>query len=205
MYTLQEILSIIEQNKLFVLETIGAIFTLWCVFLASKNKIANWPISMIATVVYFFVFYINHLFSDAYLQVIFLFIQAYGWWYWSSLNKNRKEKVISSIPNKTLLILSVTSLIGYLAWYKVYININLNARTPAIDALCTIISLSALFMQAIHWLENWIIWILVDLIYVPMYIYSEQYITAILYSLLIILAIKGYFDWKKILIKPEST
>lgn len=201
----EEISLFIEQNKLIALETLGAILTLWCVFLAAKNKIANWPISMIATVVYFFVFYINHFFSEAYLQVVFLFVQGYGWWYWSGWNKNRKEKAISRIPNRTFAILFITSLIAYILWYNIYININLNARTPAIDALCTIISLAALFMQAKHWLENWILWILVDTIYVPMYIYGSQNITAILYFLLIILAIKGYYDWRKLLHTSKST
>ncbi len=197
MSMLQEIWLFIEQNKLFLLEILGAILTLWCVYLAAKNNIANWPISMIASVVYFFVFYINHFFSEAYLQIIFLIVQSYGWYYWSSFNKNKTEKTISHIQFRTLFIITIITAIAYFIWYNVYININLNARTPAIDALCTILSLSALFMQAKHWIENWLIWILVDLIYVPMYINGDQWVTAILYFLLIILAIKGYYDWKK--------
>lgn len=198
---LQEILLFIEQNKLFALEILGAILTLWCVYLAAKNKISNWPISMIASVVYFFVFYINHFFSEAYLQIVFLIVQSYGWWYWSRFNKNRAEKAISRVHLRTMIIITIISALAYFVWYNVYINININARTPAIDALCTILSLTALYMQAKHRLENWLIWILVDLIYVPMYINGGQIITAVLYFLLIILAIKGYFDWKRILYK----
>ncbi len=196
---LQEILLLIEQKKLLVLEFLGAVLTLLCVYLAAKNKISNWPISMIASIVYFFVFYTNRLFSDAYLQVVFLFVQAYGWWYWSTLNKNRKEKTISKIPQKSFFVLLIVTIAAYFIWYNVYIKINLNARTPAVDALCTVLSLAALYMQAKHWLENWLLWIVVDLIYVPMYIYGDQNITAALYTLLIILAVKGFSDWKIIL------
>jgi len=52
-------------------------------------------------------------------------------------------------------------------------------------------------MQAKHWIENWLVWIFVDLIYVPLYALSDQIVTGGLYVVLIILAIKGYLDWKK--------
>jgi nicotinamide mononucleotide transporter len=79
-----------------------------------------------------------------------------------------------------------------------YKKFNPTARIPEIDALTTIMSLTALYMQVKHWIENWIVWIVVDLIYIPMYIYGNQIITAVLYVLLIAIAIKGYFDWKRI-------
>lgn len=196
---IEHILSIFEQNQLIVLEIIAAILTIWCVILAAKNKISNWPVSMIASVFYFLIFYKNHFFSDAYLQIAFLIFQTYGWWYWSRLNPSKKEKEITHIPPKFTFKLFVLTTIAYVLWLFFYKKINPTARIPEIDALTTVISLAALYMQVKHWVENWIVWIIVDLIYIPMYIHGENIVTAILYGLLVSIAIKGYFDWKKIL------
>jgi nicotinamide mononucleotide transporter len=195
---IEKILSIFVQNRIFILEIIAATLTVWCVLLAATNKILNWPISMIASIFYFVIFFENHFFSDAYLQIAFLIFQTYGWWYWSNFNPSKKEKEISKIQKNQMLKLLFVSGFLYVIWLYCYKKFNPTARIPEIDALTTIMSLTALYMQVKHWIENWIVWIVVDLIYIPMYIYGNQIITAVLYVLLIAIAIKGYFDWKRI-------
>lgn len=195
---IEKIFSLFEQNQILMLEIIAALLTIWCVLLAAKNKILNWPVSMISSIFYFVIFFENRFFSDAYLQIAFLLFQSYGWWYWSNLNPSKKEKEISNIHKPQALKLLIVSSLLYLIWLFIYKKINPTARIPEIDALTTIMSLTALYMQVKHWIENWIVWIIVDLIYIPMYIYGKQYITAILYLLLIAIAVKGYFDWKRI-------
>ncbi len=200
---IEKIFSLFEQNQMLMLEIIAALLTIWCVLLAAKNKILNWPVSMIASVFYFVIFFENRFFSDAYLQIAFLLFQSYGWWYWSNLNPSKKEKEISNIQRLQGFKLFIASSLLYIIWLFIYKKINPTARIPEIDALTTIMSLTALYMQVKHWIENWIVWIIVDLIYIPMYIYGKQYITAILYLLLIAIAVKGYFDWKRI--SPKQT
>jgi nicotinamide mononucleotide transporter len=195
---IEKILSIFVQNRIFILEIIAATLTVWCVLLAATNKILNWPISMIASIFYFVIFFENHFFSDAYLQIAFLIFQTYGWWYWSNFNPSKKEKEISKIQKHQMIKLLFVSGFLYVIWLYCYKKFNPTARIPEIDALTTIVSLTALYMQVKHWIENWIVWIVVDLIYIPMYIYGNQIITAVLYVLLIAIAIKGYFDWKRI-------
>lgn len=195
---IEKILSIFVQNRIFTLEIIAATLTVWCVLLAATNKILNWPISMIASIFYFVIFFENHFFSDAYLQIAFLIFQTYGWWYWSSFNPSKKEKEISKIQKHQMIKLFIVSGFLYVIWLYCYKKFNPTARIPEIDALTTIVSLTALYMQVKHWIENWIVWIVVDLIYIPMYIYGNQIITAVLYVLLIVIAIKGYSDWKRI-------
>ena len=195
---IEKILSIFVQNRIFILEIIAATLTVWCVLLAATNKILNWPISMIASIFYFVIFFENHFFSDAYLQIAFLIFQTYGWWYWSNFNPSKKEKEISKIQKHQMIKLFIVSGFLYVIWLYCYKKFNPTARIPEIDALTTIMSLTALYMQVKHWIENWIVWIVVDLIYIPMYIYGNQIITAVLYVLLIAIAIKGYFDWKRI-------
>jgi len=189
--------SIIMTISLWIPESVGAILTVWCVYLATKNNIINWPISILASIVYFYVFYQNHYFSDAYLQIIFIHFQFYGWWFWSKMNPSKQEHQINKISRSNILILTIISALIYMIWLHYYKIINPTARIPEIDAFTTIISLTALFMQAKRWIENWIVWIAVDIIYVPMYIYGEQYITACLYAFLAIMAIYGFKEWQK--------
>ena len=183
--------------SLWIPESFGAILTVWCVYLATQNKIINWPISILASIVYFYVFYQNHFFSDAYLQLVFVLFQLYGWWFWSKLNPSKQLQQISKIDRKSRLFLAVISVLLYGIWLHFYKIINPTARIPEIDSLTTIISLTALYMQAQRWIENWIIWVIVDIIYVPMYISGEQYITAFLYGFLAIMAIYGHKEWQK--------
>jgi nicotinamide mononucleotide transporter len=183
--------------SLWIPESVGAILTVWCVYLATQNKIANWPISILASIVYFYVFYQNHFFSDAYLQLVFVLFQLYGWWFWSKLNPSKQQQQISKIDRKSIIFLTIISVLLYGIWLHFYKIINPTARIPEVDALTTIISLTALYMQAKRWVENWIIWVIVDIIYVPMYIYGEQHITACLYGFLAIMAIYGFKEWQK--------
>lgn len=183
--------------SLWIPESVGAILTVWCVYLATQNRITNWPISILASIVYFYVFYQNHFFSDAYLQLVFVLFQLYGWWFWSKLNPSKQLQQISKINRKSKIFLTVISVLLYAIWLHFYRIINPTARIPEIDSLTTIISLAALYMQAKRWIENWIIWIIVDIIYVPMYISGEQYITACLYGFMSIMAIYGFKEWQK--------
>ncbi len=189
--------------SLWLPESVGAMLTVWCVYLAAQNKIINWPISILASSVYFYVFYQNHFFSDAYLQIVFVLFQLYGWWFWSNLNPSKQLQNISKIDGKSIILLIVISAVLYATWLHFYKTINPTARIPEIDALTTVISLTALYMQAKRWIENWIIWVVVDIIYVPMYIYGDQKITACLYSFLTIMAIYGFKEWQKQLLREQ--
>ncbi len=198
-----EILNYISEQPIFrmlwfhYLEAIAALLSLWCVYLAAKNHILNWPIAMLASILYFFVFYQNRFFSESYLQVIFFLFQAYGWWFWSSLNKSKSEKKIENIPPKTALKTTLVFFIAYGIWVFIYLRINPNAQMPYLDTFLTVLSVTGLWMQAHRWIENWFLWILADICYAPMFYWGKSYITAALYGVFIALAIKGYLMWRK--------
>lgn len=179
-----------------LIEGIASLLSLACVILAAQNKIANWPVAILASLVYAYVFYQNRFFSETYLQFIFIGFQSYGWWFWSSLNPQKTEKSIQHTPRNYRLLLSLGFSVFYLTWFFIYIRINPDARLPLLDCFLTAVSITALFMQAKRWIENWYLWILADILYVPMFIMGDQYITASLYFIFIGLATKGYFMWK---------
>lgn len=183
------------------LEWCGVISGILCVWLAAKNKILNWPVAVISVLIYIFIFYESKLYADMGLQVYFLGMNAYGWYFWS---RNRKtaapETPVSRITSREVLlsiagILLFTLLLGFL------LRENTDAAFPFIDSFCTACSLIAQIFLARKVLENWLIWIFVDVIYVGVYAAKHLFPTALMYSLYVYIAWMGYREWKKTIVK----
>lgn len=179
-----------------LLETFGVITGILCVYLAAKNNIWSWPIAMISVVIYIFIFLEAKLYADTGLQFYFLLMNLYGWYFWSRKSENQKKVPISAIKKKeialSLIAVSVfTAGLGYL------LKQGTDASFPFIDSFCTACSLVAQIFLARKVMENWLIWIFVDLIYVGVYLAKDLHLTAGMYALYIYIAAIGYIDWRK--------
>ena len=178
-----------------LLEIFAAITGLLAVYLTAKQIIWCWPVALINTILYTIVFYQSSLFADTGLQVFYFFSSIYGWFYW----KKNDVKVLSPIKRiatqeyfwGSIFIFFSFLILGF--GLKKYTQ----ASMPLLDSFCVAMSLCAQIFMARRRLENWLIWISVDFIYVGLFIFKELYLTAILYALFIIIAIAGYIDWKK--------
>lgn len=190
---LQSLSNQFQQTSL--LEWVGTISGFICIYLAAKENIWNWPVSIISVLAYSIVFYESKLYGDAVLQFYFLSTAFYGWYYWLK-KKTAKEKPVERISGKQWLyivggILILTVLLGlFLSKYT-------DTDVPYIDGFCTAMSFAAQLLMTRKILQNWILWIVVDICYVPLYIHKHLSLTAVLYFVLIILAIIGYLDWRK--------
>lgn len=195
--------SWIQQIPMSMLETVGFFTGVACVVLAGFNSIWNWPIAMISTLAYMIFFNQYHLYSDAGLQVLFLFMQIYGWAVWS---KKSTEKQTISILNKSQLFYTLWIIVGTtLVWGLLLPKIKPEQIYPFWDAVTTCISISAIILQAQKKIENWLLWILADLLYIPLYLKQKMMLTALLYVIFLILAVWGAWKWKKSLQKERST
>jgi nicotinamide mononucleotide transporter len=145
-----------------LLEVIGVITGLLCVYLAAKNVIWNWPIAIISVGIYIFIFFDSHLFADMGLQVYFLITNIYGWYFWSK-NAASKEKTPVLRIKKTEVLLSVLAIIIFTFLLGSVLKYT-TASYPFIDSFSTAGSLVAQLFLARKVLENWLIWIFVDII-----------------------------------------
>ncbi|MDB5159327.1 MAG: nicotinamide mononucleotide transporter [Mucilaginibacter sp.] len=182
-----------QQQSL--LEVIGVITGLLCVYLAAKNIIWNWPFAIISVVIYIFIFFNSHLFADMGLQFYFLATNIYGWYYWSKKPASEDKTPVMRIQRKEGLlsvaaVIVFTFLLGSVLKYT-------TASYPYLDSFCTACSLVAQFFLARKVLENWLIWVFVDVIYVGVYIYKDLHLTAVMYAIYVAIALMGYFDWKR--------
>lgn len=178
-----------------LLETTGVITGILCVYLAAKNKILNWPFAIISVIIYIFIFWDAKLYADMGLQVYFLIMNFYGWYYWS--RKDSKEKTpVTSITAKEIALSSI-GIIVFTAGLGFFLYKGTDASFPFIDSFCTACSLVAQIFLARKVMENWLIWIFVDLIYVGVYIAKDLHLTAGMYALYIFIAAMGYMEWRR--------
>src|SRR5471030_353097 len=178
-----------------LLEVIGVITGLLCVYLAAKNIIWNWPLAIISVAIYIFIFFDSHLFADMGLQVYFLITNIYGWYFWSKKPSSDKKTPVMRIK-KNELVLSVLTIIIFTFFLGSVLKYT-TASYPFIDSFCTACSLVAQIFLARKVLENWLIWIFVDIIYVGIYIFKGLDLTAVMYAIYVAIALLGYIDWKK--------
>ena len=177
------------------IEIVAAVFGVISVFLSVRQNIWSWPTAIVNVGLYVFVFYESKLYADTGLQVIYVVLNAYGWYHWLYGGKNRTELPVSRTSPRlgAFLVglgLAGTALIGTLLAQKT------DAALPYMDAMTTSTSLVAQWMMTRKLLENWIVWVSVDVIYIGMYIYKSLYVTAALYLVFLILSAMGYFQWR---------
>ena len=178
-----------------LLETSGVITGTLCVYLAAKNKIWSWPFAIISVIIYIFIFWDAKLYADMGLQVYFLMMNFYGWYFWSQKNENEKTPV-SSITGREVMF-SITGIIGFTVGLGYFLYIDTDASFPFIDSFCTACSIVAQVFLARKVMENWLIWIFVDVIYVGVYMVKDLHLTAGMYALYIYIAVMGYVQWRR--------
>jgi len=177
------------------LEWLGTLTGFLCVYLAAKQHIWNWPISIISVGSYAILFYEAKLYGDTVLQFYFLSTAIYGWYYWIKRREEKKKPIVKASGNQIFLcllaIIVLTISIGYLLDSKT------NSDVPYIDAFCTSVSFVAQFLMTRKILQNWLLWVFVDICYIPLYIHKDLMLTAVLYFVFAVIAWNGYRDWQK--------
>ncbi|WP_345212822.1 nicotinamide riboside transporter PnuC [Mucilaginibacter gynuensis] len=177
------------------IEMAGFVTGLACVYLAAKNNIWNWPFAIVNVSIYIFIFFKAHLFADMYLQVYFLWMNIYGWYYWSHKPGAALKTPVKLITRQQVLLLSAavivfTIILGSVLKYT-------TASYPYIDSFCAACSMGAQILMARKVLENWLIWIFVNVVYVGVYLFKDLHLTAIMYAVYIGIALLGYIEWRR--------
>jgi nicotinamide mononucleotide transporter len=184
-------------------EIVAAIFGVVSVFLSVRQNIWSWPTAIVNVGMYIVVFYRSKLYSDTGLQVVYVVLNFYGWYQWLYGGKNRTELAVARTGARLGGILIVIGLVST-ALLGTFVAHNTDAALPYMDALTTSTSLVAQWMMTKKLLENWIIWVTVDVVYIGMYIYKDLHVTALLYAIFLVLSVMGYLQWKRTLSAPEE-
>lgn len=176
------------------LEVFGFVTGALCVYLQVKEVIWNWPIGIANNIVYFVVFWRSRIYADACLQIFFLSVSIYGWWKWQYGGTRHAELQVKRTTRLFGLKLAAITVTSGLLIHEALRRFS-NSDVPWGDATTTAISLTAQYMLGRKLLENWILWICVNVLYLGLYCYKRLFLTAFLYMIFNVLCVMGYRSW----------
>jgi nicotinamide mononucleotide transporter len=187
-----------REFSLLVLEAIAFFFGIASVVYAKKENILVYPTGLVATIITVYLFYIDALFGDMMMNFYYSIMSIYGWWNWARVKQNKKVVRISRTNAREKQVGVLFFLLTMMVTYGVYrlLGTELN-YTNYIDILTSGIFFTAMWYMANKKLENWTLWILADIITVPLYAYRGWGLLSLQYLIFTVLAIQGYLAWKK--------
>lgn len=184
-----------ELTVMGFLEIVAVVSALIYVYFASKEKSICFLFGFISSAIYVYICLEHKLYFDTIINVYYIAMSIVGWMAWSPSKKSKSQK-ISYLGLKWTLFWCVLGLLlvfitGSLAESQT------DASLPYIDSLTTVFALIATYMVVKKYIENWILFVIIDGISIWLYFYKELYLTSILFAIYTLIAIRGYYLWKK--------
>lgn len=182
-----------------VIEWIAVVFGVIQVLLARANKILLYPAGIVATIASAYILFDIKLYAEGFLNLYYLVMSIYGWVFWSRL-KDKPEPPVTYTNRKEWIVTVLISLIGWAVLYFILKQFT-TSNVPAWDSFVSSTAWAGMWLLARRKVENWILLNISNLFAVPLLFYKQLPLFAGLTIFLFIVAVVGYFDWKKIAIK----
>ena len=184
-----------------LIELIAVSFGIASVIFAKNENILVFPTGIISTILYIIICYKFILYGDMLINIYYTLMSLYGWYLWSFkvsgenvvITTSKKDDVAKSI----FIFLSTIVIISYI---YVYFD-RMRNMTDYLDTFTSAIFFTAMWLMANKKIEHWIFWIIGNLISIPLYFVKGLGFSSIQFTIFLILAIIGYMQWKKNLIK----
>ncbi len=214
---MNNLLQLLDVNTIFFtvlnypmsyVEFFGTLFNIACVYLVARKNIWTWPTGIVAVALFAVLFYQLNLYADMFEQVFYIITGFWGWYAWSIAKKPKDETEEIEVKRNSpmaniawitgILMLTITG-----TWAMSRVHVWLPALFPApaslplLDVGTTIMSFAAQILLIQKRLENWILWIIVDVIAIGLYWYKGVMLVSILYMIFLVLATMGLINWYK--------
>lgn len=181
-----------------VLEAVAFVFGIASVWYAKNENILVYPTGIVCTVITVYLLYINQYLGDMMMNFYYSLMSIYGWWNWSRKKNDKYAVPISRTNSKEKLIGFGLFLLTMIITFTVYKAFDYTLEVPNyIDIVTSGIFFTAMWYLATKKLENWTLWIIGDIITIPLYAYRGLGMLSLQYLIFTILAIYGYKEWKK--------
>lgn len=185
------------------LEFVGLIIGLLYLYLEYKANIWLWPVGVIMPLVYIVIFYQSKFYADMGIYIYYFFVSIYGWYIWSKSLKQTDEILISHLPRRYLVKLATIFLITFAVIAYVLIRFT-DSPVPYGDSFTTSLSILAMWMLAHKYIEQWLLWIVVNIVSTGLYFWKGLDTTAVLFIVYSIIPVFGYFKWKKMMVEQQQ-
>lgn len=178
------------------LELVSFILAFTTILLNIRQNHWAWLFSIVSSVLYGFVFFDSKLYGDTALQGMFVVISVWGWYQWLRGGKAHAPLAVTSLTFKWLMRSISFWLVAYLVLSDLLWRFT-DTDVPRIDGFLTAGSMLGQFLLSKKKIENWLVWIVVDLLYIGLYIHKDLYLTAFLYALFTLMAVAGWLTWRR--------
>ena len=195
-------LFITQLNKTSVIEISAVFFGLLSVWYAKKEKIWLYPTGIISVIIYIDLTFQHKLYADMAIQVYYLIMSIYGWYFWIQ-GKGAQVPVPISANNRQENLIVFLLFLG--SFFLIRLGLGLtDSNVPGWDALTSALAISAMWLMARKKIGHWIAWIIVDSISIPLYFYKDLPLTSFQFLIFTVLAVWGYLTWNIKLKLKES-
>jgi nicotinamide mononucleotide transporter len=178
------------------LEIVAALSGLVCVYLNAKENIWAYPVGFVNAGCFFYMFWDVKLYADAILQVMFGVLMVFGWYIWLTKRQGNAVRPTIKAPSFVfaIWIIIIFALGG--VWGAI-LHTFTDASVPYLDATVAMASIVAQLLLSRKVLQNWILWIAIDIVSIGLYWYKGLHLTAYLYAFFLLIAIQGYLEWRR--------
>jgi len=187
-----------------VLEIVAVLFGLISVWCSKKNNLWVFPTGMASTLIFVYLLLKWALLGDMMINAYYFIMSIYGWYIWTRKSNGNVVSPISETTKKEKIIAIVIFMATLLFVYVVYVTFDKwTSWTAYVDTFTTAIFFVGMWLMAKRKIENWLFWIVGDIISVPLYFYKGFTFTSFQYLIFTVIAVYGYLEWKKNLSKPQ--
>lgn len=193
-----EFFDLFAQNivQTTFIEVIAVIFGLLSVWYSMRVNILVYPTGIVSVLIYVYICLIAGLYADMAINFIYFVMSVYGWYNWLRPAENKPQRPVRFATKKQNSIAAVIALISFFAINHILVHYT-DSNVPAIDAFTTAIFIVGMWLMAEKKVENWIYWIIGDIVSIPLYFYKGLVMTSFQYTVFLVLAVLGFIAWKK--------
>ena len=186
------------------LDIVTTILGLAYILLEYKASVWMWAVGFLMQALGIVLYYQKGLYADCGMEFYYLAMTMYGWWRWVHGSASKQELPIRHFPRRLVLpwVLLIATVWAVIYWLLVTFT---NSNVPLADSFTTALSIVGIWALAHKYLEQWFIWIAVDVVTCVLYFYKDIPFKASLYALYVVIAIAGYLKWKQTLKQSAST
>lgn len=195
---LNDVFDILYQNLVdsSILEATAVLFGILSVWFAKKENILVFPSGIISVLIYIYICFFAKLYADMGINFVFFVMSIYGWYKWSHKDATKDVLPISWCKPPGHVV-SVIMLIVFFSSLSYFLSNYTDSTVPIIDSLTTSIFIVGMWLMARKKIENWIYWIVGDLISIPLYFYKDLALTSIQFTVFLVIAILGFVEWRR--------
>jgi nicotinamide mononucleotide transporter len=193
-----QILSELYSNILDTswIEIVAVFFGILSVWFARKENIWVYPTGIVNVLIYVYLCFFAGLYADMAINAFYFVMSVFGWYNWSRRVDSAQHVPISSLSIKQWLLYILFIAVAFGVIYYVLLNYT-DSTVPLFDSFTTALFIAGMWLMAIKKIENWLLWILGDVLVIPMFAIKGLAFTSIQYIVFLVLAILGYIEWRK--------